>query len=630
MADAFTSDTYDALCQEAEGYLARGLAEQARELLLKAASLIGTRPKARSLLADACMSLGLWEEARSQLETLTTLEIDNYHNHFRLGQVLEELGENQLARDNYNVVLDHNSDHHGARVAISRLENTDETADVNLASFFASGGSGTENQDVLEAGELDSVDSGEVVESVFGSTQVFPDAQTDDVFAGEEDVEKGVDKLLKDLGVEGDTQETSGAVSELLDSLGIKPEGEEEEGEPIQKVDISTLLVAEDEVQPAAAAVEEKAGSELADEDETAVLESVFANEPASDEEASPEVEPEAAVAADVSEEVVLETVFSAETEASEVTEPAADAEGPADEEPVAPAAATEDAVPEAPPEKKDVGMLESIFGAPAKAEATEEVKPATEVTVPETPTEEPEIPEPADQVEETEVTEPAAEAEGPAETEPEPVVAETEVTEPATEAEESEVTESATEAEGPEEAKPEAPEAGKAVFIVHRPDPESLVTVELMSGTVAVRQAYIIARSSTLTLDEDDEGRRLVTGKGSIWLGQGERVPVTISLSEGMYARNDRMVLYDAGIHLEPVELQGVHALVKLQGSESSEVLFFTSGRMRELDLSARTSVQVKPASLLAADKDVEISCESGSEDFLTLSGSGRIFISG
>ena len=184
MADAFTSDTYDALCQEAEGYLARGLAEQARELLLKAASLIGTRPKARSLLADACMSLGLWEEARSQLETLTTLEIDNYHNHFRLGQVLEELGENQLARDNYNVVLDHNSDHHGARVAISRLETTDDATDVNLASFFASEGSGPDSQDdVIEAGELDSVDSGEVVESVFGSTQVFPDAQTDDVFA---------------------------------------------------------------------------------------------------------------------------------------------------------------------------------------------------------------------------------------------------------------------------------------------------------------------------------------------------------------------------------------------------------------------------------------------------------------
>jgi len=213
MADTFTSDTYDALCQEAEGYLARGLSEQARELLLKAASLIGTRPRARSLLADACMSLGLWEEARSQLENLTTLEVDNYHNHFRLGQVLEELSENQLARDNYNVVLDHSPDHHGAKVALNRLEAADDTTNVNLASFFAAGSSSTDSEP--EAPSEDT-DSGNVVESVFGSTQVFPDAQTDDVFAGEEDIGQGVDKLLKDLGVGGDTQETSGAVSELL------------------------------------------------------------------------------------------------------------------------------------------------------------------------------------------------------------------------------------------------------------------------------------------------------------------------------------------------------------------------------------------------------------------------------
>ncbi|HRY61526.1 MAG TPA: hypothetical protein P5266_04955, partial [Candidatus Fermentibacter sp.] len=75
MADAFTSDTYNALCREAEDYLGRGLTEQARELLLKAVSLIGTRSRARSLLADACMALGLWSEAREQLEQLITLEL---------------------------------------------------------------------------------------------------------------------------------------------------------------------------------------------------------------------------------------------------------------------------------------------------------------------------------------------------------------------------------------------------------------------------------------------------------------------------------------------------------------------------------------------------------------------------
>ncbi len=129
MADAFTSETYNALCRDAEGYLARGLAEQARELLLKATSLIGTRPRARSLLADACMQLGLWGEAKSQLEALSTLEVDNIYTHFRLGQVLEETGEAELARDNFRVVLDMNPDHHGAKVALARLEKeTAETA----------------------------------------------------------------------------------------------------------------------------------------------------------------------------------------------------------------------------------------------------------------------------------------------------------------------------------------------------------------------------------------------------------------------------------------------------------------------------------------------------------------------
>jgi hypothetical protein len=57
MSDTFTGETYNTLCDDAEGYLANESPEQARELLQKAISLIGTRPRGRSLLADTCMSM---------------------------------------------------------------------------------------------------------------------------------------------------------------------------------------------------------------------------------------------------------------------------------------------------------------------------------------------------------------------------------------------------------------------------------------------------------------------------------------------------------------------------------------------------------------------------------------------
>ena len=197
MADAFTSDTYNALCREAEDYLGRGLTEQARELLLKAVSLIGTRSRARSLLADACMALGLWSEAREQLEQLITLELGSVQHHYRLGQVLEELKENENALDNYRVVLDLERDHRGAAVAVTRITGH---ADPSLQ---AQPGARTAQATARP--------------SQSGSFQVFPDqAGAEDEFATSGDVEN----LLRDIGVVQSTDPLSG-VSELLSSVGI-------------------------------------------------------------------------------------------------------------------------------------------------------------------------------------------------------------------------------------------------------------------------------------------------------------------------------------------------------------------------------------------------------------------------
>ena len=678
MADTFTSDTYDALCQEAEGYLARGLSEQARELLLKAASLIGTRPRARSLLADACMSLGLWEEARSQLENLTTLEVDNYHNHFRLGQVLEELSENQLARDNYNVVLDHSPDHHGAKVALNRLEAADDTTDVNLASFFAAGSSSTDSEPEVPS---EDTDSGNVVESVFGSTQVFPDAQTDDVFAGEEDIGQSVDKLLKDLGVGSYTQETSGAVSELLSSLGITPDGDEDEGNKvIEKVDISSILSTDsapggEEVATGEVDAPEPAASADAVQDEATVLESAFAAAP---EPSSPDAEPEDDV-------IALESVFAAPSEPEPVAEePPAPSQidqetdtGTAVLESVFSTAQEEKAVEEPTPlepaaeespldEKKEVGMLESIFGSPAKEPSAPEPaaeepapepvaeeppepepEPAAEEPAPEPAAEEPPEPAPEPPAEEPLAPEPAAEepapepvVEEPPEPAPEPPAEEPSAPEPAAEepapepvVEEPPVPEPVAVEASVEEVVSEAPPAAAepAVYTIHKPDFESLVIVELEKGTLAVRQAYIAAMNSHLNLEADD-GKRLISGSGSIWLGQGGRTPVIIAIEQGMCVRSDRMVLFDSCVIESPADIADVPALVRLEAPEGSEMLCFAGGRIREVFLPGdnRTTLTVRSSSLLAAGKDIELQKKPDSPDFLTLSGCGRIYISG
>ncbi|MCK5785973.1 MAG: hypothetical protein KAH54_05375, partial [Candidatus Sabulitectum sp.] len=189
MADAFTSETYNALCRDAEGYLARGLAEQARELLLKATSLIGTRARARSLLADACMQLTLWGEAKSQLEALATLEVDNIHTHFRLGQVLEETGEYQLAMDNFRVVLDMNPDHHGAKVSISRLEMVSKEQPPSK------------------------------IPSVVEGQQIYADSGDGGVFSEDSG---SIDELLNTIGM-GEKKEVDG-VEDLLNSIGMNNE----------------------------------------------------------------------------------------------------------------------------------------------------------------------------------------------------------------------------------------------------------------------------------------------------------------------------------------------------------------------------------------------------------------------
>jgi len=316
MSDAFTSDTYEALCKEAEDYLSRGLAEQARELLLKAISLIGTRPKARSLLADCCMSLGLWSEARAQLETLTTLEVGNPSHHFRLGQVMEEMGEYAMARDNYSVVLEHEPDNHAAAVALNRLK---------------------DRPDSVEPEEGAEEEAGEPEEAVrrSGDVQVYPDDESEEgVFASASEDE--VEKLLKDIGVapsEAEGEEGTD-VAELLSSMGIDLGDSSKKKQQQQTKDISEILGGEGARQ-AEAGEEEAAGAEAPGEEEPQQaeetqeepsLDAIFGGPPKEPEEpqAAPEGEEEE------EGETSLEAIFGgAEEEEPEEEEPSEEEAGP-------------------------------------------------------------------------------------------------------------------------------------------------------------------------------------------------------------------------------------------------------------------------------------------------------------
>ncbi|NOQ21410.1 MAG: hypothetical protein GQ565_01995 [Candidatus Aegiribacteria sp.] len=381
MSDTFTGETYNTLCIDAEGYLVKESPEQARELLQKAISLIATRPRARSLLADTCMSMELWSEARSQLEILITLDEGNIDNNFKLAQVLEELGEYQLATDNYSVVLDDEPDHHGANVAIKRIEIRANESGVNLADIF-----NARRGD--ESGETGTDDgAGELKEGL----QIFPDLPSDGLFAdSEDDEENSVERLLKNIGLSDDSpEEEEDDISELLENIGVST---------------------------------------------SQTLQSAFANSEDSDEEGFSEFqkEPESTGDAEAKKNAVrsLDEIFGTPSVAEEeVTEAEPETEKPEKEaEPeIEESEEEEDVSPFIPEseEKDEVeslsfnsgDTLEAIFNAP-EADEPEEEEAEPEVEEPGEEETVPEVEEPEEEETVPETDGPEEEAEAPAEKE--------------------------------------------------------------------------------------------------------------------------------------------------------------------------------------------------------------------
>ena len=330
MSDTFTGETYNTLCMDAEGYLAKDSPEQARELLKKAISLIATRPRARSILADTCMSMELWSEARSQLEVLLTLDEGNISNNFKLAQVLEELGEYQLAMDNYTVVLDDEPDHHGAMVAVKRIETRTKDNWINLTDIFDK----RQNDVRIETG------SDKEADDFRDGMQVFPDVPSEELFADSEDEEANVERLLKNIGLSGDSVEELEDASELLENIGVST------SETLQSafVDSEDITDVEEDQKQAVASLDEIFGTSSVVEE--SVTEAVREPEELEEEkkEASPVIE---STEKDEEEPFsfhsgkTLEAIFNtpepepeAEEPAEEETaEPEPEAEEPAEEE---------------------------------------------------------------------------------------------------------------------------------------------------------------------------------------------------------------------------------------------------------------------------------------------------------
>lgn len=644
MADAFTSDTYNALCRDAEDYLGRGLTEQARELLLKAVSLIGTRSKARSLLADACMSLGLWSEAREQLEQLITLELGSVQHHYRLGQVLEELEEKESALDNYRVVLELEGDHRGASVAVTRLNGRLQDA--------TPGDSETGADDAPAAAPARPAGHS-------GSFQVFPDeAGAEDVFATSGEVES----LLRDIGVVQPVDSETG-VTELLSSVGINLDlpGKPEEAPPVEVRDVSALM-----------------GVPEAESEEGFSLQSVFGDSPEQDAGGEAEAAPSTEASPDepaqpfdftsvfksVASPFPVPGVASADSEGARegVQDPflasifAGSGETPAPqaatlEEPAEPGPAPE---PEPAPEPRPiheagpapeprpipepepapepvkasgpgepVQVLESVFASPEETPAPEEDAPEEPAEPGPAPEPGP-VPEPGPAPEPEPSPEPPIQAIAPERPSPEAPAPSIEIVYgPASDA----APEAPPAVQAAEEPAGQPEASGPALFDVHPTSSDELIIVDLLEGRVEARLAFIAAMDGSVSVTEEGS-RRILSGMGTIVLGQSPRVPVVLMLDDGNLVRRDRIVLCDAEAEFSEAVDSILPSMFRVEGRGGAAVAF-TGGRCSTLSLAGGRDLLVRAAGIVQISKGVEAAQDPGNPDFVRLRGDGSVLVS-
>ncbi len=578
MSETFTGETYNTLCIDAEAYLAKDSPEQARELLQKAISLIATRPRARSILADTCMSMELWSEARSQLEVLLTLDEGNISNNFKLAQVLEELGEYQLAKDNYTVVLDDEPDHHDAGVAIKRIESRTKDSWVNLADIFNA------NQDdspgtIISEDEEDEFKDG---------MQVFPDVPSDGLFAdSENDEEASVERLLKNIGLSGDSAEEENDASELLENIGVST-AETLQSAFTDSEDSEDKLDAEAMEKQAVKSLDEIFGASIAEEEVTKLEPEAEEPEEFVEEEAEPETE-----------------------------EPVEEAEAPAEKA-------------EAEPFSFHSGRtLEAIFNTP-EAEEPEEEEAEPEVEEPEEEAAEPEVEEPEEEEAEPEAEEPEEEAAEPEAEEPEEEAAEPEAEEPV---------EEAAEPEAEEPVEEETEEEKDVIAAILKQDADisidpwsresGLLTVHLKSGIAHVKSAMLTIYEKSMKAELSGDDTIELSGVGTFLLNCGSQEPLIVELNENMVIRKDAVAFHTGTLSTELLDIPENDSLYVIKGEIREKVIFLTDHPFRVVLLGGNNRVfYVRTSSITATDPEIQLSNTGSPDGYTEITGFGKVYL--
>jgi hypothetical protein len=160
--------------------------------------------------------------------------------------------------------------------------------------------------------------------------------------------------------------------------------------------------------------------------------------------------------------------------------------------------------------------------------------------------------------------------------------------------------------------------------YLLHSVENSEIPVLHLISGSVAVRRAFIVGMDAGIEIMEDEHGTTILSGSGTVLLGQGYESAVRMDYSDGMTARFDRLAVRPVGIQHESLGCESAPSLVRLSGSAEGGVLFFSSGRTRMIRIS--DEMVLKAGALVAADRGVVIGEKPGG--WLAVSGAGRVLI--
>ena len=147
------------------------------------------------------------------------------------------------------------------------------------------------------------------------------------------------------------------------------------------------------------------------------------------------------------------------------------------------------------------------------------------------------------------------------------------------------------------------------------------------MEGRVEVRLAFIAAMDGSVSITEEGS-RRILSGTGTVVLGQSPRVPVVLILGDGDLVRRDRIVLCDAEAKFSEARDSILPSMFRVEGRGGAAVAF-AGGRCSTLSLAGGRDLLVRAAGIVQISKGVEAAQDPGNPDFVRLRGDGSVLVS-